>query len=403
MCVIIAISGDDFSGVETLAAGLSERLGFRRVDNASLVERASTWAGDRGLRGAPFESFPEVMEQRTHNGREQLCVLRAMVAEEVRHGNVVCQDAACDLLMLQAANVVRIRVEAPYASRLRAVEEAWGVPPGEAHRRLEECDCRMRRWREHLYGSGESGSPATDLVINVQQTSIESACGTVREIIEYRSMAAEAAETALANYELATRVKAELSVNPATSHLELEVIADNGAIALRGNAQSVYGLGALLSATLAIPGVDGVDLCQVRVDAREQAAASANRGRLRRRSPAIALVAAGGVLVLALALAGSWLWRRGAGPAPPALRNFAGTITDTLCIGGHKPTASEASCVRACVRRPGVKYALYDGARAYVLNDQPAAEPFAAQRVVVTGFVEPGTGNLQVDSIRVRR
>jgi hypothetical protein len=82
-------------------------------------------------------------------------------------------------------------------------------------------------------------------------------------------------------------------------------------------------------------------------------------------------------------------------------QKFTGTITDTMCAKDHKAmkVTPEDKCVRECVKA-GAKYALYDGKEVYVLSDQKLPEKYAAQKVTVTGTLDPKTKTIKVASIQ---
>lgn len=86
---------------------------------------------------------------------------------------------------------------------------------------------------------------------------------------------------------------------------------------------------------------------------------------------------------------------------PPA--TFTGTIIDTECVrDGHaamRMGPSDAECARACVLSHDSAYVLEDGANVYYLSDQKTPERFAAQKVIVTGTLNPETSTIQVESI----
>ena len=82
-------------------------------------------------------------------------------------------------------------------------------------------------------------------------------------------------------------------------------------------------------------------------------------------------------------------------------QTFTGVITDTMCGGDHKMmnVSPEEKCVRECVKA-GAKYALFDGKNVYTLSDQQTPEKFAAQKVRVTGRLDPKTNVIAVESIQ---
>ncbi len=89
--------------------------------------------------------------------------------------------------------------------------------------------------------------------------------------------------------------------------------------------------------------------------------------------------------------------------AAPEKHFFTGVITDSMCpTGDHsqmKMGPTDAECTKACVREHGATYVLYDGKKAYDLNNQQTPEKFAGKRVTITGTLDAKTMTIQVDSI----
>ena len=96
-------------------------------------------------------------------------------------------------------------------------------------------------------------------------------------------------------------------------------------------------------------------------------------------------------LILTIAMAGMLM-----GAAP---QTFTGVITDTLCGAKHNMKGhTDADCVKMCVKASG-QYALFDGQNVLKLSDQKTPAKFAAQKVKVTGTLNPKTNTIKVVSI----
>ena len=89
--------------------------------------------------------------------------------------------------------------------------------------------------------------------------------------------------------------------------------------------------------------------------------------------------------------------------AAQGTQTFTGVITDDMCPAGThthmKMGPTDGECARACVSLHGAAYVLWDGKQAYGLSDQKTPESFAAQKVRVTGTLDPKTRTIQVTSI----
>jgi len=85
-----------------------------------------------------------------------------------------------------------------------------------------------------------------------------------------------------------------------------------------------------------------------------------------------------------------------------ASQTFTGIITDDMCDkADHKDMnmGPNAQCVTECIKSMKGKYVLFDGKASYVLSDQKAPEKFAAQKVTVTGTLDPKAKTIQVEKI----
>jgi Protein of unknown function (DUF5818) len=85
-------------------------------------------------------------------------------------------------------------------------------------------------------------------------------------------------------------------------------------------------------------------------------------------------------------------------------QTFTGIISDTMCGADHSAMGvkPDARCVRECVKN-GSKYALVVGGKVYTLSDQGTPDKFAAQKVTVTGTLDPRSDVIAVDKIEAAR
>ena len=89
--------------------------------------------------------------------------------------------------------------------------------------------------------------------------------------------------------------------------------------------------------------------------------------------------------------------------AAPGTQTFIGTISDDMCARADhsqmRMGSNDAECTTACVSAHGAAYVLYDGKNVYTLSARQTPEPFAGQRVRVTGALDAKTHTIRVDSI----
>jgi hypothetical protein len=79
---------------------------------------------------------------------------------------------------------------------------------------------------------------------------------------------------------------------------------------------------------------------------------------------------------------------------------FTGVVTDTMCGAKHTMMKDQPDdkCVKMCVKGSSA-YALFDGQNVFKLGDQSKPAKFAAQKVKVTGTLDPKTKAIKIASI----
>jgi hypothetical protein len=123
--------------------------------------------------------------------------------------------------------------------------------------------------------------------------------------------------------------------------------------------------------------------------------------RMSRAASPAALVAARRALGLCLVTAAMVVTSVGAAQDP---QTFTGVISDDQCAkDGHaamRMGPTDAECTKICIVAHGAAFVLLDGSDVYALSDQKAPEPFAGQKVTVTGTLDPKTKTIRVTSIK---
>ena len=407
---IIAVSEEAFSGGQEFAKTLAERLGLRYVDSAILVERAAAWGGDREKLRAAIESSPTFLDRFTRHRQIQVLLLQAALAEDIRDGNAVCYGIAADLLSLKTRQILRIGVQASHRFRRLEVQERLKFDGAEAERYLNECDRSRRRWLLYFFGAGTDFPLGFDLVINLEEASLDAAYTTVFEMMLDRSRFSTPDVASLESFALSSRIKGALAQDPDTAHLDIEAEIHDGTATLRGMVRSVEEIDSIKRVPLPIPASVKVDYSQMQLGSWDYVPPffPSRSGKAHPKekpvswSPVLlrpAWLAAGVSIMILLVVTGSWVRGRWFHPSYTHLLSIAGVITDSQCGISHKAVQQTAECVRSCVKATGAKYVLNDGTHNFVLTDQQTAEKLAAQRVVATGYLDEITGDLQLRSI----
>jgi len=232
---VITISRGSFSGGKTLAECLSGKLGYRCIDRDIIVERAAAGGVSQDqLMGALLKP-PHFWDRFRHEKYIYLTLIQAALTEEVRTGKVIYHGNAGHLLLRGAPHVLRVRIIAPLELRLGMVQDRLKLNRSEALAYIEKVDDERRKWTSYLYGVDWEDPHLYDVVLNLEQMKVMEACEVAATTARQKSFEFTAeCMAAMADLALASRVRANLALNASTSDLEMEVVARQGSVSIKG-------------------------------------------------------------------------------------------------------------------------------------------------------------------------
>lgn len=246
-----------------LAEALAEEFKYRCIDRAVIVECATAACGfsHAELRDA-LERPPSFLERLRHKRYIYLAVIQAALAEEVRTGRVVYHGHMGHLLLKGGGPVFRVRVIAPMEMRISMAQQRLGLGRNEVIAYIQKVDEERKKWAQYLYGVDWTDPTLYDLVINLEYTDLEHACNVISAAVRGQSgfQFDERCQQAMNELATASRIRANLALNPPTSNLEMEVVAQNGAVRIRGKIYSVDQIEEIERVARAVEGVTSVNL-----------------------------------------------------------------------------------------------------------------------------------------------
>ena len=164
-----------------------------------------------------------------------LTLFQAALTEEVCTGKAVYHGNAGHLLLRGVGHVLRTRIIAPLEKRVTMVQDRLKMSAEEAVAYIETMDQDRRKWTHYLYGVDWGDPSLYDIVLNLEFMDIREACEIIGSMVGQKTFEETPESTAaMENLTLASRVRANLVINPATSGLEVEVDARGGSVTVRG-------------------------------------------------------------------------------------------------------------------------------------------------------------------------
>ncbi len=257
---IITISRGTFSGGQSLAACVAEKLGYRCIPRIALYEAAKRYGvSDEELSKAISET-PGILERLSSERARYLACARAALVREVKDDNVVYHGLAGHLLLKGVPHVLRIRIIANMEFRIKAAMERSRFRRKEAIDYIKKLDERRVRWTKFLYKVEWSDPSLYDLVINLDHISLSSACEMVCHAVSLDEFKTTPAwQKIMADLVLSTEVRAIIATNKGIADSGLEVEADGGVITLGGTVGSLQDADKIREIAGAVPGVEAIN------------------------------------------------------------------------------------------------------------------------------------------------
>jgi cytidylate kinase len=254
---IIAISRGTFSGGETLAKRVAERLGYQCLSREATLNLAAK------AYGIPAEDLTAAMEKRPSfwhrvagERTAHLAFVRATLCEQAREGRLVYHGHVGHLLLPGVSHVIRVRVIADMEFRIKAAMQQQNFGREDAQAYIETVDRERRQWIRFLFDVEWDDPHLYDVVLNLNRMSVATAGDAVAQMAERDEFKPTAdSRRAMQNLALVSRVSAALAKDPATREVQLDVRADDGVVTLGGETRSS---GVDEAAQLVTRQVDGV-------------------------------------------------------------------------------------------------------------------------------------------------
>ena len=232
---IITISRGTMSGGDALAECLAAHLGYPKLAREVLVQAAEKL-------GVPEETLrwkilkrARFWERWTGDRRLYLIALQAALAEHCLSGNLVYHGNAGHLLLKGLPAVLRVRLIAPKAARIRTLMDREGLSYKSA---LDYINCADRdriEWTKFVYRVNWRDPKLYDMVLNLDQITMDAACSVISSTVTLPDYeVTDGVRKALVDFALACRVKLALAMNVRTRNIDFEVRADDGKVEVFG-------------------------------------------------------------------------------------------------------------------------------------------------------------------------
>jgi cytidylate kinase len=234
---IITISRGTLSGGEALADRLSQKSGFPVLGLEVIKDAATHYGISESAISQQLKQGPSVIERLVgDNRRTYMIALQSALAERALKASFIYHGLAGHFLFPKVPNILKVRLVAPMAQRIKSVVERKKFNQEEAAKYIENVDEKRKQWTRFLYGVDWTDPMLYDMVINLDQIALDTACGMIMHALaqpEFKDTPEKA--KAIQNLALSSQVKAKLALDQRTRGIELDVEANDGRVLVKGH------------------------------------------------------------------------------------------------------------------------------------------------------------------------
>lgn len=233
---IITISRGTLSGGEALANCLSQKSGFPVVGLEVIKDAATHYGISESAISQQLKQGPSVIERLMGDKRRTYVIaLQSALAERALKGSFIYHGLAGHFLFPEVPNILKVRLVAPLAQRMKSVVERKRLKEEDAVKYIENVDEKRKQWTKFLYDVDWTDPMLYDMVINLGQVALDTACGMIMYALDQSEFKDTPEKTkAIQNLALSSQVKAKLALDQRTRGMELEVEAKEGKVLVKG-------------------------------------------------------------------------------------------------------------------------------------------------------------------------
>ena len=261
---IITISRGSFGGGVMLAERLGTALGYRCLSREAVAEKAVAPGISQERLLDALSKPPGFFERFKHERYQFIALFQAALAEEAKGGKVIYHCNAGHLMLQGVSPLLKVRVIAPLEKRVAMVQKRLKLSPSEAVAYIHKVDEDRKKWTRFLYGVNWEDPALYDVVINLGSMDVPEGCEIVAAAARQKCFEFVGDwRTQLEDLAIGSRVRANLAIHPATSHLEFDVTSRQGRVSILGKVTSAEEFEEVKRVAREVPGVAALDLDEV--------------------------------------------------------------------------------------------------------------------------------------------
>ena len=232
---IITISRGSYSRGEEVAEKVAQKLGYDCISRDILLDASEQFNIPEIKFLRAIHDAPSILDRFTYGKEKYIAYIQAALLKYLREDDMVYHGLAGHFFLNSVSHVLKVRIIADLADRVRLEMEREGTDEKDALRNLQKDDEHRRKWSRSLYGIDTWDPSLYDLVIHIKQVTVDDAVDIICHAVNLKPFqTTPQSRQAMNDLAVAAEVKAALiDLNPT-----VEVAAQDGKVHVKAKARS---------------------------------------------------------------------------------------------------------------------------------------------------------------------
>lgn len=180
---IITISRGSYSKGKEIAEKAAKRLGYKCMGREVLIEASREFHVPEIKLIRAIHDAPSILDRFVYGKEKYIAFVQFEILKHLKSDNVVYHGLAGQFFVRDVSHVLKVRIIADMAARVRNEMEREGISREKASKILKQDDEERRKWSKYLYGIDTRDASLYDLVIHIKKVTVDDAvdiiCNTV--------------------------------------------------------------------------------------------------------------------------------------------------------------------------------------------------------------------------------
>jgi cytidylate kinase len=176
---IITVSRGSYSKGREVAEKVAETLGYRCLGREVILEASKEFNIPEVMLVRAIHDAPSILDRFTYGKERYFAYFQTAFLKFLHGDNVVYHGLAGHLFLKGVSHVLKVRIIADMADRIRLEMQREGISREEASQILQKDDEERRKWSRNLYGIDTADPSLYDLVLHIRKITVEDAANII--------------------------------------------------------------------------------------------------------------------------------------------------------------------------------------------------------------------------------